>query len=108
MSVTPDLVLTYVVKITELATPGDVAVRSVIAMINDILTHSSASDVKKHGILREALDFDTLMSPDVAGSTQLRRKIKNTMLLIGLAPGDDVLCKRLCIRLAEGLHCRTF
>jgi hypothetical protein len=30
------------------------------------------------------------------------------MLLIGLAPGDDVRRKRLCIRLAEGLHDAEF
>jgi hypothetical protein len=86
----------------------DVALRSVIAAINEILTNGPASDLEKQGILREALDLDTLMSPDVSGSTQLCRQIKNTMLLIGLTPGDDIRRKRLCIRLAEGLHDEDF
>jgi hypothetical protein len=60
-------------QIAELAADGDVALRSVIAAINEILTHDLASDLEKQGILREALDLDTLMSPDVAGSTQLCR-----------------------------------
>jgi hypothetical protein len=108
MSVTPERVLVNLTQIAELAADGDVALRSVIAAINEILTHDSASDLEKQGILREALDLDTLMSPDVAGSTQLCRQIKNTMLLIGLTPGDDVRRKKLCIRLAEGLHDAEF
>jgi hypothetical protein len=108
MSVTPEHVLTNVTQIAELATTGDVALRSVIVAINEILTNGSTSDLEKQGILREALDLDTLMSPDVAGSTQLCRQINNTMLLIGLAPGDDVRRTRLCIRLAEGLHDAEF
>jgi hypothetical protein len=104
MSVIPERVLTNVAQIAELATPGDFALRSVIAVINEILSHSSASDVERQGILREALDLDTLMILDVFVSTQLCRKIKNTMLLIVLAPEDDVRRERLCIRLAEGLH----
>jgi hypothetical protein len=63
MSVTPERVLTNVTQIAELATTGDVALRSVIAAINEILTNGSTSDLEKQEILREALDLDTLMSP---------------------------------------------
>jgi hypothetical protein len=102
--VNPERVLVNLTQIAELAADGDVTLRSVIAAFNEILTHDSASDLEKLGSLREALDLDTLMSPDVAGSAQLCRQIKNTMLLIGLTPGDDVPRKNRFIRLAEGLH----
>jgi hypothetical protein len=71
ISVNPERVLTNVAQILELSSTGDVALRSVIAAINEILTHGPASDLEKQGILREALDLDTMMSPDVSGSTQL-------------------------------------
>jgi hypothetical protein len=45
--VTPERVLTNVTQIAELATTGDVAFRSVIAAINEILTHGAASDLEK-------------------------------------------------------------
>jgi hypothetical protein len=108
MSVTPEYVLMNVTQIAELATTGDVALQSVIAARNEIFTHGSASDIEKQEILHEALGLDMLMSLDVSGSSQLCRQIKNTMLLIGLAPGDDVRRKRLCIRFSEGLHDAEF
>jgi hypothetical protein len=106
--VNPECVLVILTQIEELAADGDVALRSAFAAINEILTHDSASDLEKQGIVREALDLDTLRSPDVAGSTQLCIQIKNKILLISITPGDDVRRKKLCIRLAEGLHGAEF
>jgi hypothetical protein len=107
MSVAPERVLVNLTQIAELAANGDVALRSIIAAANEILTHDSAIDLEKQGILREALDLDTLLSPDVAGSTQLCRQIKNTMILIGSTPGDDVRRKNYVLYLRRGCMMRN-
>jgi hypothetical protein len=107
MPVTPECVLVNLTQIAELAADGDVTLRSVIAAVNEILTHYSASDLEKQGSLREALYLDTLMSPDVAGSTHLCRQIEITMLLIGLTPGDDVRRKNRFLDFRRGCMMRN-
>jgi hypothetical protein len=74
-------------------------------MLSEVLEADPAmTNESKQAIMRETLDLDTLMAPAVADSTQLCRQIKDTMVLIGLTPGDDNRRKRLVIRIAEGLH----
>jgi hypothetical protein len=61
---------------------AEFALRSVVGVVREILTDTIAGNAQKQAMLREALDLETLMSPDVVGSTQLSRKIKNVMVLI--------------------------
>jgi hypothetical protein len=95
-------------QLAERSSSAESALRSVVGVICEILTDTAATNADKQVMLREALDLDTLTSPDVVGSTQLCRQIKNVMVVIGLTPGDDTRRKRLCIRLAEGLHDAEF
>jgi hypothetical protein len=76
MSVTTEHVLTDVAQIPELSSTEDIALRSVIAAITEILTHGPSSNLKKQRLLQKALDLETLMSPDISGSSQLCGKSK--------------------------------
>jgi hypothetical protein len=67
------------------------------------MTGDAATNEAKNEILVECLDVDTLSHPSVAGMTHICRQIKETMLLIGLSPGENRRT-RLRIRIAEGLE----
>jgi hypothetical protein len=77
---------------------------SVIMTLQEILNlpAESSTTAEKKDILLECLDADTLAHPSVAGMTHICRQIKDTMILIGLNPGENRR-KRLPIRIAEGL-----
>jgi hypothetical protein len=97
-------ILANVAKLAERSSSAESALRSVVGVIIEVLTDTTATSEAKQAMLREALDLETLMSPDVVGSTQLCRQIKNVMVLVEMTLGDDTRRKPLCIRLAEGLH----
>jgi hypothetical protein len=105
---TAERILVKVAHLAERSLSAESALRSVVGVITEVLTDITATSEAKQAMLREALDFETLMSPDVVGSTQLCRQIKNVMVLIGMTLGVDTRRKRLCIRIAERLHDAVF